>query len=108
MPRPPAERQANGRVLTQAGADVSQAFARGAAEALRLVREHQIEVAVLREGSPSCGSGFIYDGSFTDTRVPGGMGETARVLRDHGVTVFSELQWHEADAALLGHRALGR
>lgn len=101
VPRPAAERQADGRILTRAGADVSQAFARGAAEALRLAGEHQIAVAVLKEGSPSCGSGFVYDGSFTGSRVLGGMGETARVLREHGVRVFSETQWEQADAALM-------
>ncbi len=98
VPRPPAERQPDGRVLTDTGLDVSVAFTRGAAEALRLVREHQLEVAVLKEGSPSCGTGFIYDGSFSKTKLPGEVGETTRVLQENGVRVFSELQWAEADA----------
>lgn len=98
VPRPPAEQQPDGRVITDQGADVTEAFARGAAEALRLVREHRIEVAVLKEGSPSCGSAFIYDGTFSKTRRPGSVGETTRLLRAHGVAVFSELQWDEADA----------
>lgn len=100
VPRPPAERRPDGRVLTDTGVDVTAAFARGAAEALRLVKEHGIEVAVLKEGSPSCGSGFIYDGTFSKTKVPGEVGETTRLLRAHGVAVFSELQWEEADRAL--------
>lgn len=100
VPRPPAEQQPDGRVLTVEGADVSQAFARGAAEALRLVQEHQVVVAVLKEGSPSCGSGFIYDGTFSKTKRVGEVGETTRLLRAHGVKVFSELQWDEAEAAL--------
>ncbi|MDP1823087.1 MAG: DUF523 domain-containing protein [Archangium sp.] len=100
VPRPPAELQPDGRVLTDTGVDVSEAFTRGAAEALRLVREHQLEVAVLKEGSPSCGSGFIYDGTFSKTKRPGEAGETTRLLRAHGVKVFSELQWEEAEAQL--------
>lgn len=100
VPRPPAEQQPDGRVLTDTGLDVSDAFTRGAAEALRLVREHQIEVAVLKEGSPSCGSGFIYDGTFSKTKLPGRVGETTRLLRANGVKVFSELQWEEAEAQL--------
>lgn len=100
VPRPPAEQQPDGRVLTDTGVDVTQAFTRGAAEALRLVREHSIEVAVLKEGSPSCGSGFIYDGTFSKTKRPGEVGETTRLLRAHGVKVFSELQWEEADLQL--------
>lgn len=100
VPRPPAERQADGRVLMKTGLDVTDAFTRGAAQALRLVREHRIEIAVLKEGSPSCGSGFIYDGSFSKQRLEGEVGQTTRVLRAQGVKVFSELQWDEAEAAL--------
>jgi len=96
VPRPPAEQQPDGRVVTDGGLDVTQAFTRGAAEALRLVREHGVEVAVMKEGSPSCGSGFVYDGTFSRTRLAGGEGETVRRLRAAGVTVFSELQWAEA------------
>ena len=100
VPRPAAEQQPDGRVLTNAGLDVTLAFTRGAAEALRLVRLHGITVAVLKEGSPSCGSGFIYDGSFSKTKRAGEVGETTRVLRANGVAVFSELQWAEADAVI--------
>jgi uncharacterized protein YbbK (DUF523 family) len=100
VPRPPAEQQPDGRVVTDTGVDVTEAFNRGAAEALRLVREHQIELAVLKEGSPSCGSGFIYDGTFSKTKLVGSVGETTRLLRANGVKVFSELQWDEADAHL--------
>jgi len=100
VPRPPAERQPDGRVVMKTGLDVTGAFTRGAAEALRLVKAHGLTVAVLKEGSPSCGSGFIYDGSFSKTQLPGEVGETTRLLRANGVRVFSELQWDEADAAL--------
>lgn len=96
VPRPPAEQQPDGRVVTDGGLDVTQAFSKGADEALRLVREHGIAVAVMKEGSPSCGSGFVYDGTFSRTRLTGGEGETVRLLRAAGVTVFSELQWAEA------------
>jgi uncharacterized protein YbbK (DUF523 family) len=62
-----------------------------------------IRVAVLKEGSPSCGSSFVYDGSFSGRRVQG-PGVTTALLREAGVAVFSELEWAGADRAL---RALG-
>ncbi|HEY1086488.1 MAG TPA: DUF523 domain-containing protein [Archangium sp.] len=96
VPRPPAE-QRDGGVFTKEGRDVSSEFERGAAEALRLVREHGIKVAVMKEGSPSCGSGFVYDGTFTKTRIEGGEGVTVALLRANGVQVFSEHQWEDAD-----------
>lgn len=100
VPRPPAERQPDGRVLTDTGVDVSEAFSTGAIAALRLVSANEITVAVLKEGSPSCGSGFVYDGSFSKTKLPGQVGQTTRVLREIGVQVFSELQWAQADAII--------
>lgn len=109
-PRPPAEIEtgANGlavaqgtaRVLERSGADVSAAFITGARIACELVRRHGIKVAVLKEGSPSCGSGFIYDGSFQGGRVKA-MGVTAALLAEAGVKVFSEHQLDAADALLI-------
>lgn len=98
IPRPPAEILKK-RVLTKTGVDVTLEFERGAQEALRLVREFRIEVAVLKANSPSCGSGTIYDGTFTKTRIDGD-GITTALLRSHGVKVFSELEWAAADQAL--------
>jgi uncharacterized protein YbbK (DUF523 family) len=43
---------------------------RGADQALARAREHGIRMAVLKEGSPSCGSSYSYDGTFSGTRVP--------------------------------------
>jgi uncharacterized protein YbbK (DUF523 family) len=100
VPRPPAERQPDGRVLSDTGLDVTTEFKRGADIAARLARENQVAIAVLKEGSPSCGSGYVYDGTFTRTKLTGEIGETTRALRAIGVQVFSELQWEEADAAL--------
>lgn len=83
-----------------AGRDVTLELIRGADTALERAHEKAIRIAVLKEGSPSCGSGFTLDGSFTDTRVPGTLGVTAARLAEAGVRVFSELQLAEADALL--------
>lgn len=82
------------------GRDVTLELMRGADTALKRAREKSIRVAVLKEGSPSCGSGYTLDGRFTDTRVPGTLGVTAARLTQAGVRVFSELQLAEADALL--------
>lgn len=57
--------------------------------ALALARQHDCRFALLIDGSPSCGSGFIHDGSFSGHRHPGA-GVTATLLRDHGIEVFSD------------------
>lgn len=55
-PRDPAERQGE-RVMTAAGADVTEQYKKGAEEALRLARVFECRAAVLKERSPSCGTG---------------------------------------------------
>ena len=87
-PRIPAER-VGGRVLTEDGRDVTQEYHRGAEEVLALARRLDCKVALLKERSPSCGTGEIYDGSFTRT-LTAGDGVTAELLRASGIAVFGE------------------
>lgn len=87
-PRPPAEiAPATGRVIDSDGADVTDAFTAGAFLALDTARRMACRFALLTDGSPSCGSNVIYDGSFAGRKIPGA-GITARLLRAHGVQVF--------------------
>jgi uncharacterized protein YbbK (DUF523 family) len=89
-PRPEAERShVDGRVRTGDGVDVTHAFERGAAHAVRLAAAVGASTAVLKARSPSCGCHQIYDGTFTRTRVDG-EGVTAEALRSAGVEVVSE------------------
>lgn len=89
-PRPPAERCGE-RVLTAAGADVTEQYHRGAEEALALCRLVGCEAAVLKERSPSCGHGQIYDGTFTGM-LTAGDGVTAELLSRHDIPVYGESQ----------------
>jgi len=77
------------RVLESQGGDVTDGFLQAAENALALARETGCGYALLIDGSPSCGSGFIYDGSFTGLRLPG-EGVTAALLRTNGIRVFSD------------------
>jgi uncharacterized protein YbbK (DUF523 family) len=87
-PRTPSERRGD-RVVMADGAYVTVQYRRGAAEALRLYRALGCEAAILKERSPSCGSGRIYDGSFTGT-LTDGWGVAAELLRRSGVPVYGE------------------
>ena len=88
-PRPPAERRGD-RVVTQSG-DVTEQYRRGAEETLKLCKLFGCEAAVLKERSPSCGRGAVYDGTFTGTLTPGD-GVTAELLASHGIPVYGESQ----------------
>jgi uncharacterized protein YbbK (DUF523 family) len=86
-------------VMTSDGRDVTRAFLAGAEHAVAMAQELRIRVAVLKTRSPSCGTGEIYDGSFSG-RLVSGTGVTAAALQRAGVQVFNEAQLAEADEAL--------
>ena len=87
-PREPSERQGDA-VRTKSGADMTTQYRRGAEQALHLARLYGCRAAVLKERSPSCGSGEIYDGTFSGRLTPGD-GVTAALLKENGIAVYGE------------------
>ena len=87
-PRPPAERQGD-RVVMEQGEDVTAQYQKGAQAAVQLAKLTGCEAAVLKKNSPSCGSGQIYDGTFTHT-LTAGSGLTAEALLAAGIPVYNE------------------
>ena len=87
-PRAPSERLGS-RIVMRTGADVTDAYTRGAQQTLALAQRFGCTAALLKQRSPSCGKGEIYDGTFTGTRVPGD-GVTAALLSAHGIRVYGE------------------
>lgn len=79
----------NGKALSNQGEDVTKQFIDGAYETLRIAKELGATKAVLKEGSPSCGSNYIYDGTFSRNKIKG-KGITAQILENEDITVFSD------------------
>ena len=77
------------KVMNTEGEDVTEQFNKGAEMALKKAREEGVILAILKQGSPSCGCKKIYDGSFSGKKISG-MGVTARLLTDSGIVVFDE------------------
>jgi uncharacterized protein YbbK (DUF523 family) len=98
VPRPPAEiengasgldvLEGSARVLEITGGDVTAQFIAGAQKALAFAKDNDCAYALLIDGSPSCGSVAIYDGSFSG-RKQSGHGVTAALLKEAGIVVFS-------------------
>ncbi len=87
-PREPSE-IINDKVMNKKGIDVTENYQRGAKEALALCQRLNIKKALLKAKSPSCGSGKIYDGTFTSTLISGD-GITAKLLKENGIIVLNE------------------
>jgi uncharacterized protein YbbK (DUF523 family) len=68
---------------------VTEQFCRGARETLKLARMYGAGKALLKEKSPSCGSGKIYDGTFSKQLVTAD-GITAKLLKEQGIRIFGE------------------
>jgi len=77
------------RVINIHGEDVTESFLKGAQKAMELARSMKIRMAVLKDGSPSCGSAYIYDGHFAGVKKPGN-GVTAALFEENDIRVFSE------------------
>ncbi|MBE5959787.1 MAG: DUF523 domain-containing protein [Lachnospiraceae bacterium] len=89
-PRPASERVGD-RVMTADRNDFTDEFVKGAEEVLRLAKLYDCHYAVLKEKSPSCGKGLIYDGTFSG-HLTSGNGITADLLTNHGIHIYGESQ----------------
>ena len=92
-PRPASERRGENTVISQSGQDVTAFFEKGASETLKLANIFGCKKAVLKERSPSCGNGMIYDGTFSGNKIPGS-GVTAALLKENGIEVIGESKIH--------------
>ena len=89
-PRSPAE-IVGSRVVTSGGRDVTEEYEKGARATLDTALKCGCTIALMKAKSPSCGSGKIYDGSFSKTLTDGN-GITVRLLLQNGIRVFDETQ----------------
>ena len=77
------------KALTKSGADVTAEFIRGAERTLRLAKKKGCRKAILKARSPSCGSGKVYDGTFSGG-LKDGDGVAAALLKREGIEVLTE------------------
>jgi uncharacterized protein YbbK (DUF523 family) len=55
--------------------------------------KNNVKEAILKAKSPSCGSGTVYDGTFSGTEIVG-YGETAKLLKENGIKVISSDEYN--------------
>lgn len=88
IPRAPCEIK-NGRVIDINGQDRTAEYQLGAMKSMEILKQHNVDVVLLKAKSPSCGKNYIYDGTFSHT-VVNGDGITCQLLQEHGIIVFNE------------------
>lgn len=78
-----------GKVFDEDGKELTEDFVHGAWEILKIAQDLNIQEVILKQRSPSCGCGEIYDGTFSKT-VKKGDGVTAALLKRNGLKVYTE------------------
>lgn len=87
-PRRPVELR-DGRAVADNGQDMTPQFLKGAEAVAKIAQLLKCSHAILKQKSPSCGCGKIYDGSFSQNTIPGD-GLTTKILKKQGVTVLAD------------------
>lgn len=93
-PRPPVE-IIDGKAVNKEGLDVTAEFKKGTALVWEDIQKQaaelgeEIEGAILKAKSPSCGSDLIYDGTFSHKTVVGD-GFLVQLLKKNGIKVINE------------------
>ena len=88
IPREPSERK-NGKVISKSGENLTRNFENGSKIVLNIAKRLKIKEAILKQRSAACGSGQIYDGTFSRKLIKGD-GVTTELLRKNGIKVISE------------------
>lgn len=78
-----------GVIKNEKGLDVSSGFIHGAEQTLEIAKLCEVEKALMKQKSPSCGCGKIHDGSFTGN-IREGDGITTALLKRNGIKVITE------------------
>lgn len=79
------------KVINNKNEDLSEYFINGAKEVLKIAKKNNISKAILKDGSPSCGVNYIYDGNFNGNKIKG-FGVTTYILKQEGIDVISETE----------------
>ncbi len=88
IPRDPSE-IIKDKVISKTGKDVTKNFELGALQALEIAKQNKVTMAILKQSSPSCGFGKIYDGTFLNNKIKGN-GKTAELLLKEGIKILTE------------------
>jgi len=75
--------------MNKDGEDLTRQFIRGAEETLKIAKQLKAKEFIAKSGSPSCGCGQIYDGTFSGKLIDGD-GVTTALLRRNAIRIIPE------------------
>lgn len=93
IPRIPFE-LIDGKAINKEGVDVTDMVLNGCYKALEMIKENGVTKVILKESSPTCGVNYIYDGSFSHTKIKG-CGLLTKLLKENNIEVISNEEYNE-------------
>lgn len=87
VPRNPVELNGN-KTLDREGNDYTSFFSKGVEIVVEKAEKEQPDAFILQPRSPSCGYGFIYDGTFSNTLIEGN-GLLGQKLLEKGYKIYN-------------------
>ncbi len=87
-PRHPAERVED-KVIRDDGVDVTKEYMLGSETAVNIAKMCNVDYCIMKAGSPACGAGLIYDGTFSGNKVSG-YGTASEKLKEAGFKVITD------------------
>lgn len=87
IPRVPAEKIKN-LVFNKNNENITSEFVLGAEKTLNLLKKNNIDIAIMKSKSPSCGFGKIYDGTFSGNLITSN-GVTVDLLIKNSIKIIS-------------------
>ncbi|WP_156204683.1 DUF523 domain-containing protein [Candidatus Syntrophocurvum alkaliphilum] len=84
------------KVITKDTKDVTAKFIKGAYETLNIAKLLDIDTAIFKSRSPSCGMGNVYDGSFSGKLIKGD-GVTTALLKENKINVINNEEYNNKE-----------
>jgi len=77
------------KVFNEKGEELTDKFKKGAQKVLKIAKILDVNQAILKSKSPSCGYNYIYDGTFSG-KLKKDTGITAKKLADNNIEIYTE------------------
>jgi uncharacterized protein YbbK (DUF523 family) len=88
------------RVITNSGKDWTEPAVESAKAMLRFATENNVQLAIMMDISPSCGSRVIYKGDMAQRVYQASAGVAAALLLRNGISIFTQRDFRYLDLLL--------
>lgn len=90
------------KIIDISGRELTDKFLFGSEKALKYILSNDIKIVILKDGSPSCGSTYIYDGNFNGVKHKG-CGIFCAFLLENNIKVYNDHLIDKISTNIINH-----